>query len=203
MIAAKKIKKIVITGAPSSGKSSIAQYLTDLNLPNILVVPETARILLSAGFPIPTEPAHIFDFQKAVLSLQKTLEYSIQQNHSPTLTHVILDRGAIDGAVFWPHGMDHFFRTFHLDYEYELSRYDHVIFPRLPDQDNFGKKDSLRFHTFEESLEAEIKLQTLWSKHLSYTEIPAQKDFQKKIDAVIQTIITQVEIDRATITSAG
>lgn len=184
-----KVKKIVLTGAPSSGKSSALVEIEKMATDKIAIVPESAVVLLKGGFPAPShdDNEQIRAFQRTILSVQENLE-DICQRKYPNATHMILDRAKLDGAAFWPPGIEDYLKSFPVNLEDELSKYDHVLFLELPKKEHFGGVHQSRFHNFEQSLESERRLEQVWGKHPHFQRIPAEMDFNKKIDSVLKAI---------------
>lgn len=184
-----KVKKIVLTGAPSSGKSSALAAIEALNLPHLTLVPESAVVLLKGGFPAPAHDdlEQIRFFQKSILTVQENLE-DICARKTPQATHMILDRAKLDGAAFWPPGIEDYLKNFpvHLDEEYE--KYDHVLFLEMPKQEFFGGVHQARFHNFEQSMESQRRLEKVWGAHSSFKRIAAHEDFNKKIQAILEAL---------------
>ena len=181
----KKTKKIVLTGAPSSGKTSVLQELQKKELPHVVLVPESAVVLLSGGFPAPAhgDLGQIRVFQESILSLQKNIEVIFEAKY-PDATHFVLDRASLDGAAFWPPGPDDFWKTFSLDYQRELLNYAAVVFLEMPPEEFFGGVHKARFHNYQQSYESGLVLEKIWSQHPRFIKVPAQRDFQKKLDLV-------------------
>ena len=188
-------QKIVITGAPSSGKSTTMQLIRQQMSDKIIVVPESAAVLLSGGFPAPSHDdiEQIRAFQLAIIQTHISLE-EIFSKQNPTINWMLLDRTIVDGAGFWPDGADAYFKEFKVDPEKEFARYDFVLFFELPDKKAFGGLNDLRFHNYEQSLESEKRLREVWSKHPRFIEIKATEIFEDKIQVAVGIIneITKV-----------
>ncbi|WP_374079734.1 AAA family ATPase [Bdellovibrio bacteriovorus] len=182
-------KRIVLSGAPSSGKSTALEAIRQSLGDKVILVPESAVVLLSGGFPSPSHDdlEQIHAFQKAILSVQENLE-SICDRKNVQRLPMIFDRAKLDGAGFWPPGPEHYLATFSVDLKAELARYDHVVFLELPEEEFFGGLLKTRFHDYKQSKESETQLASVWSQHLSFQRIPAQKDFSKKIENVLSVI---------------
>ena len=181
--------KILITGAPSSGKSTTLSRLAHVFGHRAIIVPESARLLLLGGFPVPNidDIVQIRAFQKAILGIQKNIEaVLIRQN--PTADLMIYDRGAVDGAGFWPLTPENFLEEFKIDITKEYAHYDYVLFFEMPDENAYGGITPLRFHNFQQSLESEKRLRKLWGKHSNFIEIKATAQLEDKIQTAIAII---------------
>jgi predicted ATPase len=184
-----KAKKIVLTGAPSSGKSSSMAELTRLYGGRVALIPESAVVLLSGGFPAPAHDdlEQIRGFQRAIITVQENLELIIERRH-PAAALFILDRAKLDGAGFWPPGPEDYFRQFAVDPAKEFLKYDHVLFLELPALESFGGVNQRRFHNYEQSLESERRLRQVWSRHPGFVTIPAKETLESKVGDVVQFV---------------
>lgn len=181
--------KIVLTGAPSSGKSSVLAELQKLNLPNLVLVPESAVVLLAGGFPAPSHDdlEQIAAFQKTIIHVQDNLE-AVCSRKNPQATHMVLDRAKLDGAGFWPPGPEDYLKRFDVNKDEELAKYDVVLFLDLPPKELFGGTHQARFHNYEQSLESERRLEQVWSVHPRFQKVSAKKDFAEKVNSIISII---------------
>lgn len=181
--------KIVLTGAPSSGKSSVLAELQKLSLPNLVLVPESAVVLLAGGFPAPSHDdlEQIAAFQKTIIHVQDNLEVVCSRKH-PLATHMVLDRAKLDGAGFWPPGPEDYLKRFQVNKDEELAKYDVVLFLELPTKELFGGTNLARFHNFEQSLESERRLEQVWSAHPGFQKVSAKKDFAEKVSDIVSII---------------
>lgn len=184
-----KKQQIIITGAPSSGKSSTLIQLARVLSDEVIIIPESAVVLLAGGFPSPSHEdiEQIRAFQKAIIQVQIGLEL-IFSKQNPDANWMVLDRGIIDGAGFWPEGPDAFFEEFNLNQDKALARYDFVLFFELPKKEAFGGINHVRFHNYEQSLESEKNLKKVWGKHPHFIEIRATEIFEDKIASAIAVI---------------
>lgn len=180
--------KIVLTGAPSSGKSTTLLELQKHFGEQVVVVPESAVVLLSGGFPAPAHEdlEQIRAFQNAILSVQENLESIFSQKSDASV--MIMDRAKLDGAAFWPPGPDDYIKNFDIDLQGELSAYDHVLFLEIPKKEYFGGLQKTRFHNYDQSVASGKVLEQVWSQHPHFVKIPAHPDFNVKLQNVIQVI---------------
>lgn len=183
-------QKIIITGAPSSGKSTALIRLSHILGSEVVIIPESAVVLLSGGLPAPehTDIEQIRAFQQAILQVQRSLEI-IFAKQNPKAKFMIFDRGTLDGAGFWPASPEDFFVEFKLDVAKEFAQYQHVLFFELPNEQAFGGINRLRFHNYQQCLESEKKLRQVWGKHPHFIEIKATEVFEDKLQTVIALII--------------
>lgn len=186
---ASSTQRIIITGAPSSGKSTTLARLAVALGQKCQIIPEGALILLAGGFPSPdvNDLEQVWAFQQSILQIQSNMEI-ILSRQNPYVNLMIFDRGPLDGAGFWPLGAEHFLKEFHINIEEEFSHYDYVLFFELPPAKDYGGKTPLRFHDFQQSLECEKELKKIWGKHPHFIEIKATKEFEDKIQHAINIV---------------
>jgi hypothetical protein len=185
-----KKQSIVITGAPSSGKSTTIDRLSTVLGNQATIVPESAVVLLSGGFP---PPAHndleqINVFQQAIIQVQRGLEL-IFAKQNPNATVTIYDRGILDGAGFWPPGPEDYCEKFQIDIAQEYLKYNTVLFFELPEEKYYGGITPLRFHNYAQSVESEQRLKQVWTKHPHFILIKATEQFEDKIQIAISEIL--------------
>lgn len=183
------MKKIVLTGAPSSGKSSVMKELADLFGEQVLLVPESAVVLLQGGFPAPSHSdlEQIRAFQKAILQVQAGLEF-ILPKQKPAAQFAVFDRASLDGGGFWPPGPEDFLKQFSVDRQKEYAKFTDVLFLELPTPEMFGGVNDLRFHNFEQSALSERQLEAVWKDHPRFRKIPAKATLEEKVRSVVSVI---------------
>ena len=119
--------RIVLTGGPGGGKTTAADLFRREIGEKVVIVPETATMLFTGGFPRVGEPKARAATQRAIFHAQVALE-DIQGALYPGRV-LLCDRGTIDGAAFWPkEAPQGFFGSLNTTLEHELNRYDAVIF---------------------------------------------------------------------------
>jgi hypothetical protein len=92
----------------------------------IASVSEAATMIFSGGIDRSFVAEVACAQQVAIFNLQRHLE-NIQRE--TTLDGIILcDRGCLDELAYWPHSEDDFFKIMNTSLNFELNRYDAVIF---------------------------------------------------------------------------
>src|SRR5262245_48494159 len=104
-----KVRKIVLTGGPCAGKSTIAELISRAFRERLMVVPESASLLFKGGFPRWQDVASRTALQCAIFRVQSEIERAYAA-HYPSHS-LLLDRGTVDGAAYWPNGAEDFFAT--------------------------------------------------------------------------------------------
>ena len=112
--------KIVLTGGPCAGKTTMAEVLARAFHSSVTNVPEAASLLFSGGFPRfpPLESQRAT--QRAIFHVQRELEATYSARFPERV--LILDRGTVDGAAYWPEGPEAYFVTFGTNLQEELAR---------------------------------------------------------------------------------
>lgn len=181
------MKKVVLTGGPCSGKSTVMRALAEEFGDTVVLVPEAATILLAGGFPVPGKhlpwsedwQAHI---QPAIVSVQQALEGAyllVAQERGAAL--MVCDRGLLDGAAYTPGGLDEFCRRHAVDANQAAARYHAVIHLEslaVADPEKYGAAgNASRFETLEEAQRLEHATREAWSNHPTRHIIENRKGF--------------------------
>jgi predicted ATPase len=174
--------RIVLTGGPGGGKTTAADLFRREIGEKVVIVPETATMLFSGGFPRVGQPKARAATQQAIFHAQVALE-DIQRALYPDRV-LLCDRGTIDGAAFWPpEAPQGFFETMGTTLEEELVRYDAVIFfesAAVGDMSIEGGNPT-RTESNEQARQLDIRLRALWSKHPNFHFIPHSDSFFAKL----------------------
>lgn len=96
--------KIVLTGGPCAGKTTMTQIFSQVFNSQAVVLPEVASMLFGGGFPRWQEKTAADSAQRAIYHVQCEME-AAYQSHFPD-HHLILDRGTLDGAAYWSTGTE-------------------------------------------------------------------------------------------------
>lgn len=188
------IEKIVVTGGPCAGKTSVLNAIRDYYGDHVLLVPETATILLSGGFPQPGRDCEWSQtwqdiFQIAVTNTQLALEaiYEIEARRRG-LTLLVLDRGLLDGAAYLTRGQHEYCVRFGLRREVIHDRYAAVIHleslataqPALYGSTN----NACRYETLEQAQALEYAVRAAWAGHPYHTFLPSSVTLAEQIEMV-------------------
>jgi predicted ATPase len=182
---------IVLTGGPGAGKTVITKELAIRFREKLARVPEAATQVYDA---LGTrwdklDYAGRCDAQRRMYHLQIQQESQLR-SENPNRT-LLLDRGTIDGATYWPDGSDAFWTDLNTSLERELSRYDVVIWLQtgaalgLYDGD---ASNPVRFEAADAAVEAGQRLLHLWGRHTNLAQVPAYEKFEDKIVAVSELV---------------
>lgn len=193
------MRRIVITGGPCSGKTSCLKAVQEHCGDSVAIVPEVATILLQGGFPRPILPVTSWPteyhqlLQKAILDLQHSLEdacHLIAQQANKTI--LICDRGVLDGAAYWPEGLEAYLKHFNLCIHATHAQYDAVVHleslaTALPEL--FGTMNNPhRYESLVEAQEREHATRQAWLQHPRRLFIPGKQSLKRKIQQVLSLI---------------
>ncbi len=192
------MKKIVVTGGPCGGKSTVLSALREEFVGRVVLVPEVATMLLGSGFPVPGRdlPWSLewqSAFQAAVLPLQRSIEDALELKAAADGTSVLVcDRGELDGAAYTPGGVPEFCTRFGVNGELALARYSAIIHLEslaTADPLKYGKAgNDNRFEPLEKAVELENATRAAWAAHPRHLVIEGRRGIEGKISEVIGII---------------
>jgi hypothetical protein len=174
--------RIVLSGGPGGGKTTAADLYRREIGEKVVVVPETATMLFTGGFPRVGEPEARTATQRAIFHAQVALE-DIQGALYPRRV-LLCDRGTIDGAAFWPDDApEGFFESLGTSLEEQLRRYDAVIFFESAAVGDISIEggNPARTESNEEARHLDMHLRELWSKHPNFHFVPHSTSFFAKL----------------------
>ncbi len=174
--------RIAVTGGPGGGKTTAADLFRRELGESVVVVPESATMLFSGGYPRYSEHEAVRATQRAIYHVQRGVEFA--QAHEYPNRVLICDRGTIDGAAYWPDGPDDFFAHMGTSLEEELQRYNAVLFFESAAVGGLQIEggNPVRTEAISEAAELDSTLRDLWSQHEHFTLIPHDVSFMKKIN---------------------
>ncbi len=177
----KKSVRIVLTGGPGGGKTTALDLYRREIGEKVVIVPESATILFSGGFPRDGDIEAKRAVQKAIFYVQRNLEDTQFNTYRDRI--LLCDRGTIDGAAYWPEGDGDFFKSLGTTFDQELLRYDAVLFFETAAKGGLSIEggNPTRKESNQEALKLDKKLKKLWSQHPNYYFIPHQTSFIAKI----------------------
>lgn len=184
-------RRVVLTGGPGAGKSVIGRELAFRHPDRFVLVPESAThvyTLLNTRWDKLDLPARR-DVQRRIYRNQVEQEQRIAVAHPNHL--LLLDRGTIDGAAYWPEGPEDYWRDLGTSHDVELARYDGVIW--LETAAALGIYDgeasnTVRFEDAAGAVTAGKRLLELWGPHPNLKHVGAFVSLEDKIAAVIELL---------------
>lgn len=181
------MNRIVLTGGPGAGKTVISARLAAAHPDKFVLVPEAAtqvyRLLNTRWDRLDTEGRK--DLQRRIFRLQIEQEEHIARERPDRI--LLLDRGTLDGAAYWPEGPNAYWRDLGTTLEAQLHRYDLVVWMEtsaaLGVYDGAGS-NPCRSENPQEAVENGKLLLRLWSNHPNLMHVGAFSNLEDKIRAV-------------------
>jgi predicted ATPase len=171
--------RIVITGAPGSGKTDFLHRLRQAHeFESFAFFEELARMLLEEN---PELRHNMREFHSQIYYRQTARENALDGGS------FITDRGTVDAFAFHPETAFHVGTTIVREY----ARYDMVV--QLGSSAILGVPyytcDSVRNESVAEALAIEASLRKVWIAHPNYRFVAAQVDYEAKY-ARFQSMLT-------------
>jgi len=189
-----KIKKVVITGGPCSGKTAarerIKREFTEMGY-SVLFIPETATELITGGIA-PWTMRTPYDYQMMQIRLQIYKEKIFGESALILADKkdviIVCDRGLIDNRAYMSE--DEFVKAMAevgLNEETILNSYDAVFhLSTIAGSDDYTlSNNEARTESAKEALMLDEKLASAWGKHPVFRFINCEKDFNKKLEILI------------------
>ncbi len=178
---------IVLTGGPCAGKSSIMAALRKrlAGCPQFVCVDEVATILLR-------KRKYELSVKEGRLALQRDI-FNYQQRaenlFAKTGRVLLLDRGILDGAAYWPTGLADWLSFFNCEEDECLKRYYMVIHLESL---AFGKSyelNDVRSESAEEACKLDQKLEALWRHHPRRYILSHKLSLEEKTSAISSHVL--------------
>lgn len=185
-------RRIVLTGGPGAGKSVIGREIATRHPDLFVLIPEAAtQVYLKLGTRwdrLNLDQRR--DVQRQIYRWQLDQEERIAEQHPHH--HLLLDRGTIDGAAYWPDGPDQYWLDVGSSHRRELERYESVIW--LETAAALGIYDgdasnAIRFEKADAAVEAGQRLLQLWNPHPNLRHVGAFVNFEDKVSAVCELLL--------------
>ena len=184
-----RVKTIVLTGGPCAGKTTLTQVIARVFHQDVVVVPEAASLLFSGGFPRWMEANVKKATQRAIFHVQRELESAFCAKYPDKV--LILDRGTVDGAAYWPDTPEDFFHSLGTTLADELGRYDRVLYLESAAKEDYLanlKKNPNRNEDWDEAMRLNERTRSLWSIHPQMVRISKERSFGVKISEVLDLV---------------
>ena len=180
------VPRIVITGAPGSGKTKLIERLkAEPLLDGFVYLPEAARQLLTER---PELRGKWSQFHREIYALQTSRETAA--SGKPLIT----DRGTVDAYAFHPETLSEVGTS----PEQEYRRYSLVI--QLGTAASIAtrewKTDDIRRESREEAMEIEKAITGAWQGHPNYRFVPAAMQIDDKYTALWRLIRESLTADQ-------
>ncbi len=181
------MKRIVLTGGPGSGKTTLALGLEQENPDRYCHVPEAATQvykLLNTRWDRLTVAGRR-DVQLRIYQLQLQQEDELARQHPSK--HLLIDRGTIDGSSYWPEGPQDYWNQLDTTLAEQYARYDLVVW--LETSAAIGLYDGpdsnpCRHERPQTAIALGEAQKQLWSAHPRFHCVRAFPDLADKLAAV-------------------
>ena len=186
-------RRLVLTGGPGAGKSTIAAAVAAAHPDTFVMVPEAARQVyeqLNTTWP-QLDAAGRYDAQRRMYQLQVAQEQRLADAHPDKV--LLLDRGTVDGAAYWPDGPAAFWPAVDSAIDRELARYDAVLWLQtgaalgLYDGD---ASNPIRFEAPAAAVASGNLLTELWADHPRLLRVAAYPRFADKVAVVTDLLLS-------------
>ncbi len=184
-------RRIVLTGGPGAGKTVVSRILADRWPGRFAVVAEAATQVYHA---LQTRWDRLDnggrrDVQRRIYQLQVGQEADAAAAHPGRV--LLLDRGTVDGAAYWPAGPDAYWADLGTTAAAELARYDAVLW--LETAAALGLYDgeasnAVRFEQADAAVASGRVLARLWEGHPRFSRVGAYPTLAAKADAVDRAV---------------
>jgi predicted ATPase len=181
------MRRIVLTGGPGAGKTVISSAIADADPARYARVPEAATQvydLLQTRWDR-LDLAGRRDVQRRIYRLQREQEDALARAHPEKV--LLLDRGTIDGAAYWPEGPEDYWRDLGTTAAAELARYDAIVWLQTSAALGLYDNDAsnpCRFEHPEAAIASGNLLKILWGGHPRVYEVAAYPELADKVTAV-------------------
>ena len=198
-----KIVKIVITGGPCGGKSTIVPLIKEevekLGF-YVIQIPETATQLILNGIaPWTCRSNQEYHLYQMILQMEKERIYEMAACSMPYDKILMMyDRGLMDSTVYMNDAESEWvFNQLNMDKPSVFNRYDAIFHletcakshPEFYSLEN----NPARIETVEQACAVDDKTIQAWNQHDSHYIIPGYADFREKADAFIKVLSTYLK----------
>ena len=176
------LRRIVVTGGPGAGKTSVWRELVSTHAAQLVGVPEVATLMFQHVFPAVQNLSDRRAVQRAIFAVQQNLE-SIHDARRQEGQVLLCDRGVPDGAGYWPEGPDAFFAAMGIEWQAEIQRYDAVLFLETAAAGGLSIEagNATRSETLEAAVQVDARLREVYRQHPNCEFIAHEADFATKV----------------------
>jgi hypothetical protein len=184
-------KLVVLTGGPGAGKSAVLEIVRKTLCRHVAVLPESATVLFGGGFPRHTTETGLRHAQRAIFHVQREMELLHVEEQSVAIA--LCDRGTLDGAAYWPGGIDALTRDLGVDRGAELARYTAVIHLRTPGAtQGYDRSNAVRVESAREALSIDARIEAAWDGHPRRSFVESADDFLAKVARAVALIRSEL-----------
>ena len=199
--------RIVITGGPLAGKSTILNELQKLYSHKARFMTEVASMLLSSGYPQPGRDLSFSEdwldyINNVILPTQLNMENGhLHAADVNNLSAVFYDRGLLDPAGYIEGGKETLQNKYGLNIEDTYNRYSmvihlHSIACRSHDlYDKFCDTNPSRYDTAEEAEMRDKAIYEAWKDHPNFIAIESYTGMEGLLNAVLAEISPLLDVE--------
>ncbi len=183
------MRRIVVTGGPGGGKTTLWRELVNTHGSRVAAVPEVATLMFQNVFPQVQSALERHAVQRAIYQVQCSLE-EVHAGRLDTGQVLLCDRGTPDGGGYWPEGPEAFFDAMQTEWRVELARYDAVLFLETAAAQGLSidEGNEVRTEDLETAVAIDRRLFDVWSRHPQFVHVASDLDFAAKIAKASETM---------------
>lgn len=188
-----RLPRVVLTGGPCSGKSTVLEAIRHELGDQVHCVPEVASILISqVGVKPDADPVKMSRFQRTLGAVQRLFEdASEQQAIDDGKKLVVLDRGLLDNAAYLKGGKGEFETVFGINIGVAARRYDVVMVLEVPPEEIYlehSRNNPARTETHARAAELGMRISDAWETHARREAIGNQGGMGQKTETVLKKL---------------
>lgn len=185
------VKRVVLTGGPSAGKTEIFRIAQQVFCRHVAFVPEAATMVYSWGTPRGNDKESIKATQRKIFQTQRELEQIAER--LPDVRLIVYDRCALDGLAYWPDTEGSFWEENASSLASQYGYFDVAVHLRTPSDESAYSLNTnpIRTESVELALTLDRKNGALWDGHPNRVVIGATADFSEKVVCTIDVLRVQ------------
>ena len=192
------MKRIVLTGGPGAGKTTVAAALARAEPGRFVIVPEAATQVYGR---LRTRWDRLDatgrrEVQRQIYALQIEQEHRLRRDHPDRV--LLLDRGTVDGAAYWPGGAEDYWRALGTTAAAELARYDAVVWLQTcaaVDAYDGETSNACRHEDRALAVRRCDSVLHLWRSHPRLLRVEAFPRFEDKLAAATDAVLRLMTAD--------
>lgn len=178
--------RIVITGGPSAGKTTLLNLIQREYGSRVSIAPEAATILFRGGYPRPVTDEDRIHTQRSIYGLQREIELAALEKTGGA--PLFCDRGSLDGTAYWHASIMEFLLAMGTTLDRELGRYTAVIHLQTAAEGGGYTNTEVRTETHAEATRLDMRVGEVWRMHPNYMFIPNEGTFLDKLNAALAAL---------------